>query len=319
MIQPGKSNLTVESFFESGRTRLQLELVAGQAGLKRPILEPSLNRLGLALTGFFSYFAHRRVQIMGNAELAYLASLPLEERRNRLARVLACEIPCLVVTRGRRLPAEVHDLCEQTRTPALRSPLVTMTFINAATVLMENLVAPRLLMQGTLLEVFGLGVLLQGKAGMGKSEIALSLIKRGHRLVSDDVTWMRRDSTGAVIGSAPEITRHHMEIRGVGIIHVPSLYGIAAVRDEKTLDLIIQLAPDGQVETELIRDGQEQPTRNVLGVEIPFVEIPVAPGRDLANVVETAALVHRLRLQGHDAAVELDRKLKALLTGERPS
>ncbi len=319
MIPPGKPTLTVETFYQSGRARLQLDLVAGNAGLKRPIQEPSLNRLGLALTGFFSYFAHRRVQILGNAELAYLASLPLAERRNRMARVLACDIPCLVVTRGRRLPAEVQELCDQTQTPALRSPMVTMNFINSATVLMENLIAPRLLMQGTLLEVFGLGVLLQGKAGMGKSELALSLIKRGHRLVSDDVTWMRRDSTGSVIGTPSEVTRHHMEIRGVGIIHVPSLYGIAAVRDEKTLDLIIHLSPDSQVETELIRDGQEQPTRNVLGVEIPFVEIPVAPGRDLANVVETAALVHRLRLQGHDAGAELDRKLKAILTGERPS
>jgi HPr kinase/phosphorylase len=312
--QTARHALTVEEFLVSGRSRLSLELVAGSAGLKKQIPEASLNRLGLALTGFFTYFAHRRVQILGNAELAYLASLDPQERRTRLARILACNVPCLIVTRNRRIPQEVLELGEKARTPVLRTPMVTMNFVNAATILVENMIAPRVMMQGTLLEVHGLGVLLQGKHGVGKSEIALALVKRGHSLVSDDVAWMRLDNSGAVIGSAPEVTRYHMEIRGVGIIHVPSLFGVSSVRDEKRLDLIIQLSP-ADAESELMRDGQEKSFRTVLGVEIPMLEVPIAAGRDLANVVETAAMDFRLRKLGHDAVKELDRKLTAILTG----
>jgi HPr kinase/phosphorylase len=315
MLQAGRNALTVEEFLVTGRTKLALELVAGSAGLKKMIPEASLNRLGLALTGFFTYFAHRRVQILGNAELAYLSSLSQAERRNRLARVLACNIPCLIVTRNRRIPQEVLELGEKARTPVLRTSMVTMNFINAATLMVEEMIAPRIMMQGTLLEVHGLGVLLQGKHGVGKSEIALALVKRGHSLVSDDVAWMRLDSSGAVIGSAPEVTRYHMEIRGVGIIHVPSLFGVSSVRDEKRLDLIIQLSQSTDSELNIMRDGQEKAFRNVLGVDIPFLEVPIAAGRDLANVVETAAMDFRLRKLGHDAVKELDRKLTAILTG----
>lgn len=314
MLQTGRNSLTVDEFLETGRSKLSLELVAGSAGLKKLIPEASLNRIGLALTGFFTYFAHRRVQILGNAELAYLASLEQGERRNRLARILACNVPCLVITRNRRIPQELLELGEKARTPVLRSPMVTMNFINAATVMVENMIAPRVMMQGTMMEIHGLGVLLQGKHGVGKSEIALSLVKRGHSLVSDDVAWMRLDSSGAIIGTAPEVTRHHMEIRGVGIIHVPSLFGIASVRDEKKLDLIIQLSPSSESESNIMRDGQEKFMRNVLGVDIPFLEVPIAAGRDLANVVETAAMDFRLRSMGHDAVKDLDRKLTAILT-----
>jgi HPr kinase/phosphorylase len=315
MLQTGRNSLTVEEFLGAGRSKLSLELAAGSSGLKKLIPEASLNRLGLALTGFFTYFAHRRVQIFGNAELSYLASLEQGERRNRLARILACNVPCLVITRNRRIPQEVLELGEKARTPVLRSPMVTMNFINAATVMVENMIAPRVMMQGTMMEIHGLGVLLQGKHGVGKSEVALALVKRGHSLVSDDVAWMRLDSSGAVIGSAPEVTRHHMEIRGVGIIHVPSLFGVASVRDETKLDLIIQLSSSGENESNIMRDNQERFVRNVLGVDIPFLEVPIAAGRDLANVVETAAMDFRLRSLGHDAVKELDKKLTAILTG----
>ncbi len=313
MLQAGPQSLTVSEFLEAGRSKLSLNLEAGKMGLKKPIPEASLNRLGLALTGFFTYFAHRRVQILGNAELAYLASLTPGERRNRLARALACAVPCLVVTRNRRIPRELIELGEQTRTPVLRTPMVTMNFINAATVMVETLIAPRVMMQGTLLEVHGLGVLLQGPHGVGKSEVALALIKRGHSLVSDDVAWMRMDGSGEVIGTAPEVTKHHMEIRGVGIIHVPSLFGVASVREATRLDLIIRLSPSAESEANILRDGQDKAVRHVLGRDIPFLEVPIAAGRDLANVVETAAMDFRLRLLGHDAVKELDKKLAAIL------
>jgi HPr kinase/phosphorylase len=179
---------------------------------------------------------------------------------------------------------------------------------------MENLMAPRMVMQGTMVEILGVGVLLTGRAGVGKSETALALIKKGHSLVADDVTSLRLDSSGSIVGSPVGVTRYHMEIRGLGIIHVPSLFGVASVRNEKKLDLIINLCSPESVTAE-DRSGQAIRTRSVFGVEVSTIEIPVAPGRDVANIVEVAALDQMLKRLGHDAAKELDAKLIAVLSG----
>jgi HPr kinase/phosphorylase len=179
---------------------------------------------------------------------------------------------------------------------------------------MENLMAPHIKVQGTMVEILGIGVLIEGKAGMGKSETALGLIEKGHALVSDDVTALRLDSSGAVIGSPVSVTRYHMEIRGVGIIHVPSLFGVSSVRQEKRLDLVVTLCDPGREQAEE-RDGESGGTCRILGVELPRVPLVVKPGRDLANLVETAALDRKLQRLGHDAAKELDDRLVALLTG----
>jgi HPr kinase/phosphorylase len=192
--------------------------------------------------------------------------------------------------------------------------LIIKHFVNAATIVMENLMAPRTVMQGTMVDILGIGVLLVGRAGVGKSETALALIKKGHSLVSDDVTALRLDSSGAVVGAPVGVTRYHMEIRGLGIIHVPSLFGVASVRNEKKLDLIISLCMTDRVSSE-DRSGQAANTQTVLGVEVPTIEIPVAPGRDVANIVEVAALDQMLKRLGHDAAKELDERLIAVLAG----
>lgn len=314
-----RPTVTVGEFYEAGRGRLDLELIAGGAGMRKVIREAALNRLGLALTGFSKYFAHRRVQILGNAELAYLLSLPDPERVRRLEAVLGFRIPCLVVTRQRKVPPAFLALAERTHTPFIRTPMVTMDFVNAATILMQNLTAPRMLMQGTMVEILGIGVLLQGRHGVGKSEAALALIQKGYSLVADDATFVRRDSSGVLLGSARGVTRYHMEIRGVGIIHVPSLFGVASVRDEKQLDLVIRLCAPQEVEDET-RDGQQPGVVKVFDVEVPCLKIPVGAGRELANVVETAALNYKLKRLGHDAAKELDEKLTAVLTerGRKP-
>jgi HPr kinase/phosphorylase len=311
-----KSAVTVASFLKAGEEDLRLETVAGEAGLRHHISEATINRPGLALSGFFRYFAHRRIQVLGMAEQAYLSSLELAEREKRLHDFFARKVPCVVVTRNRRVFPEARRLAEEFRIPLLRSPMITKHWVNAATIIMENLAAPQTRVQGTMVEILGVGVLIEGKAGLGKSEIALGLIKRGHALVSDDITSLRLDSSGAVIASPVNVTRYHMEIRGLGIIHVPSLFGVASVREAKRLDLVVTLSAPETVEDQ-DRSGEIRSTREFLGVRIPQVFIPVAPGRDLSNVVETAALDQRLRRLGHDAEKELDERLVELLTGAR--
>jgi len=305
--------VTVADFLKVGRERLELELVAGGDGVNRRIEEAAMNRPGLALTGFFQYFAPRRIQILGHAEMAYLASLPEPERVDRLRQLFSHHMPCMVVTRRHRVLPELLKLAEEFRICVLRTPLITKHFINGATLIMENLTAPRVVMQGTMVEILGVGVLLVGKAGVGKSETALALIKKGHCLVSDDVTALRVDSSGNVIASPVGVIRYHMEIRGLGIIHVPSLFGVASVRNEKKLDLVINLCSPDMIASE-DRSGQDMVRRTILGVEIPSLELPVAPGRDVANIVEVAALDHMLKLLGHDAAKELDAKLISVLS-----
>jgi len=308
--------ITVRNFLEAGRKSLSLEIVAGEKYLDRPIPEQALNRPGLALAGFFQYFAHRRIQVLGLAESAYLKSLTAEERAARVRQFFEKQIPCVAITRGRRTFREVEKMADRFHVPVLRSPMITSRFVNAATIIMENLMSPHMRAQGTMVDIMGIGVLLEGEPGVGKSETALALIKAGHSLVADDSTALRRDSTGMIIGSAVEITRYHMEIRGLGIIHVPSLFGVASVRSEMPLDLIIHLhRPDPRIEDD--RTGLANQSRDVLGVRVPVITIPVAAGRDLAHVVEVAALNERLKQLGHDAAKELDDRMVLALTQKK--
>jgi len=309
-------SVPVSSFVEAGSESLGMSLIAGKAGLNRRIVEATINRPGLAFVGFFRYFAHRRIQVLGLAEYAYLSSVSDEERGERLKEFYGRKIPCVVIARNKKAFPQMVDLAERLRIPLLKTRLITKHFVNAATIIMENLTAPRATAQGTMVEIMGIGVLIEGKAGMGKSEIALGLIRKGHALVSDDITAIRLDSTGSVIGAPVNVTRYHMEIRGLGIIHVPSLFGVASVRGEKKLDLVVTLCEPGTME-EAARSGEIRSTWELLGAQIPRVYIPVAPGRDLANILETAALDQKLRALGHDAEKELDERLMALMSGGR--
>ncbi|MBN1556535.1 MAG: HPr(Ser) kinase/phosphatase [Lentisphaerae bacterium] len=308
-----RSSVTVRTFLAEGARPLSLELVHGERWLDHSIRETAIHRPGLPLAGFFRYFAHRRIQCLGLAEAAYLSSLSDEERRGRLRALFQKKIPCVVMARNRHVFPEMPGLSDEFRVPILKTKMITKHFVNAATIIMENLSAPRMKVQGTMIEHMGVGVLIEGKPGAGKSEIALALIMRGAALVSDDITALRVDSSGALIASAVDVTRYHMEIRGVGIVHVPSLFGVASVRGAKKLDLVISLCAPG-TRDEDNRDGEVRSTRGLLGVEVPQVYVPVAPGRDLANVVETAALDHKLRVLGHDAAKELDERLMSIIS-----
>lgn len=311
-----KRCIKVADFVSAGSERLKLEVLGGKAGLAKNIGEAAINRPGLALAGFFKHFPEQRIQVIGLAEHAYLESLGTEERAVRSEELFAMKVPCVVFTRGKRVQPELIALAEKYRIALLRTPLITKHFVNAATIIMENLRAPRQKVQGTMVEIMGLGVMIEGSSGVGKSDTALALVRRGHSLVSDDITALRRDTSGALIASPVKVTQYHMEIRGIGIIHVPSLFGVASVREEKKLDLVVTLCQRGK---EPACEGLRSKsfTRNYLGVDVPQVFVTVEPGRDIANVVETAALNMKLLRLGHDAEKELDERLMALLSDGR--
>lgn len=304
--------ITVADFFNAGKELLQMEWEVNEDNaVGREVTEVALNRPGLALAGFLRYFANHRIQVLGLAEMTYLRSLSPEERLIRFEAL--GRVPAVVMSRGRRLPTYAQKAVSKSLIPVMRTHLVTGHFMNAATVLIQNMTSPRIRVAGTMVEINGVGVLLEGMPGIGKSEVALALIKRGHSLVSDDTTILTRDSTGAIQGSAVEITREHMEIRGLGIIHVPRLFGVASMRAAMRLDVIIRIQKSLHGEDDIDRTGLDTQFRNVLGVDIPLITIPVAAGRDLTNVVEVAALNQRLKRMGHDSARELDERLKMIL------
>lgn len=307
-----ETETTVRKFLEEGTKKLSLQLVAGGNGLDRPIKELAINRPGLGLAGFFRYFPVRRIQLIGYAEYSYLQTLDPTERASRMEGVFARHVPCVIYSRNRHPSEDVIKLAEKYSIPLLRTQMITGLFTNAATLLMEDLSSPRLKVHGTMMEVSGMGVLIEGQPGIGKSETALGLIKHGHALVADDCTQLVRDSSGCLIGSALGITQYYMEIRGLGIIHVPSIFGVSAVRGAKQVDLVVTLVQqksdtDG---AELDRTGENNLKRTLLGVEVPQVVLPVAPGRDIVNVVETVAQEYKLRLSGQIAYRNLDAQIK---------
>ena len=307
-------SITVKTLWKEGAETLSLSIIAGEQYLDKKLPETTMNRPGLALTGFFQYFANQRLQIFGLAEFTYLKSLPQEEKMKRLIELFEQQIPSIVITRNRKAPKEILDLAEQYKVPVMRTPMVTMNFVNDCTVILEKLTAPQERIQGTCMELMGIGVLLRGDPGIGKSETALSLIERGYSLVSDDVTEVRRTSRRGLVCWANEVTRYHMEIRGLGIIHVPSLFGVAAIRRQTDLDLVIDLKqPTGNED----RTGVDPDMVEIMGIKVPCITLPVRSGRDMANIVEVAALNQKLKELGHDAAKELDDKIIDRLTRGR--
>lgn len=308
--------ITVKEFYESFKNKLKLELVAGEKGLSRKIKVAEINRPGLALAGYFKYFASKRVQVIGKVEMTYLGTISQERRKHQIRRLLSCDIPCCIVSRNYRPSRTLIEESNRMEIPLFRSPLITMILLNKATILLEDYFAPNTSMSGDLLEVFGVGVLLKGESGVGKSECALSLIKRGHRLIADDIVKIKLRGGDVPVGSGSPLTRHHMEIRGIGIINVQTLFGAGCIREDKRIDLVVSMEewkPDKEYE----RLGLEECNFNILGVEVPYVIIPVRPGRDIALLVEVACLNQRLKWLGYHPARDLNKRLIGLMKYEK--
>jgi len=305
-----RSNVTVEQFFKEHAVPLQMRLLAGDGNLKRTIREPTVNRPGLALSGFTRYFAYKRMQVMGHAEVFYLRELRLEKREARYAYLFAYRIPCFVFSRGLKADREFLAAAAQTGVPVFQTPLVTMKFINLATLALEMMFAPRGTELGSMVDILGVGAIIRGESGIGKSEAVLALIERGYSLVADDVVKAVLVDGRDVLCTSAELTRDHMEVRGIGIINVAQMFGVKAIRKEKSLDLIITLTQWDEVK-DVDRLGMEQEFVKVLGVDIPHVTIPVRPGRDIARLIEVAAFQAKLRKSGYNAAEELNKRLLA--------
>ncbi len=304
------SEVTLQQFFDAGRDRLGISLVAGQSGMDRIIRETPINRPGLALAGFYKYFPVRRIQLIGWAEYSYIMSLEADLRSKRLEALFATRVPCVVYTRRRNPDQFVKDLADKYSVPLFKTNMITGHFTNATTILLEELTAPRTRIHATMMEVAGIGVLIEGEPGVGKSETALGLIKRGYALVADDCVEVRRTSADRLVGAAIPVTQYYMEIRGLGIIYVPSIFGVASVRGEKRIDMVVTLKRQKEYDSEIDRTGANNLIRNFHGIEVPQVIIPVAPGRDIVNIVETVAQEYKLRISGQVAYQNLDNTIK---------
>ena len=309
---PKHPTVTVGEFYTRHSEVLEMKLMGSDVGFARRIREPTVNRPGLALAGFFSYFAMKRIQVLGSAEQSYLRSLEPDEVRERCRALCAQAVPCLIVSRSAKPPACLLEEGEAAGIAVFRTPMVTMKFINAATLALEFDFAPTKSEYGSMMDIMGVGTLIRGSSGIGKSECVLGLIERGHSLVSDDMTRFRGLGGSELIGTSPDLTRHHMEIRGLGIINVMSIFGIGSVRLEKRLDLIVTLK-DWQELEEVDRIGLDQEYYEILDILIPHVTIPVRTGRDLARLVEVAALDQKLKSMGQNSAVEFNQRLLNLM------
>ena len=298
------------------RVELGLDLVAGRGGLDRLVTAASIQKPGLALTGFTEMLKPGRVQVLGRTEIAYLWSLEPGARAAAAESLLAFSPPAVFVTRGSDVPDQLRDGAERHRVPLITTGLRSSLFVEALHRFLAKQLARVRSIHGVLVDVFGVGVLILGKSGIGKSEAGLELVMRGHRLVADDVVDVSKRPPSTVIGSGNELIRHHMEIRGLGIINIRDLFGVAAIRDTKRVELVIHLEewlPGRRYD----RLGLTSQTHDLLGVSIPKVVIPVRPGRSLATIIEVAARNQLLKIMGHHSAIEFRDRLDASLDAAR--
>ena len=280
----------------------ELEVLRGSENYQDVLIQrEDVNRPGLQLVGFFDYFDAKRMQLLGRVESTYLEQISSEERRKCFDAFLAHDIPALVITRGMEPFPELMEMAEKYDRTILRTQETTTAFMGALILALRNYLAPRITRHGVLVEVYGEGVLLLGESGVGKSETAIELVKRGHRLVADDAVEIKRVGVKRLVGSAPELIRHYIELRGIGVVDVQQLFGMSAVREDQDIDLVVNLEQWND-ETMYDRLGLEQLYTVILDVKVPALTVPVKPGRNLAIIVEVAAMNNRHKKMGYNAA-----------------
>jgi len=301
------NSIRVSQLLEDREYDLQLTLVAGERGRQRRINSSRIQKPGLALTGFTEHLHPHRVQVFGNTEVSYLLTLPLARQHEMLDSLFEEELACIVVTKGIEPPPALSEACEKAGLTLMRTPLLSSAFIQQVQAFLEESLTESSSLHGVLIDVFSVGILLLGKSGIGKSEIALDLVMRGHRLVADDIVDVTRRRQG-VYGAGNAVIRHHMEIRGLGIINVKDLFGVAAVRERKLIELVIELH-EWDPNQEYDRLGVEDRFMNIVGVDIPLSVVPVRPGRNMTTIIEVAARNQLLKQQGHHSAREFAERL----------
>ena len=311
-MQKAIHGITVAHFFSTYREKLKMELVTGETGLHRLIHEGSINRPALALTGFFKYFANKRIQVLGAAEMTYLKTVSQRQQILIFQQMVKKGIPCIALTRNYQPTHPMLAVAEEMKLPLIRTPMITMNWVNLATLAIDNEFAPSGTEHATTLDIKGVGVMLRGDSGIGKSEWALALIERGHSLVADDLTMIKLLDERELMASSRPLNRGYMECRGIGIINVAEMFGVKCVRLEKRIDMVISLK---EWTTEAIeeRTGLEENFYEVLGMKVPHIEIYVRPGRDIARLVEVAALTQALKKMGHDPARDFNNRLIAFM------
>ena len=306
----GVSRLTVRDLVEARGELLELELVAAPDALERAVTDADISSPGLALAGHIRRFPPGRVQVFSETEMTYLATLSEDEVRSRLERVFGFEVPAVFVTKGQPIPSAFLESAERASVPTFRTPLSTKDFYHRVQPYLEAALAPATTLHGSLADVYGVGVFFVGKSGVGKSECVLDLVERGHRLVADDLVLVSRRGNDILIGKGHELQRHHMEIRGVGIIDVRALFGIRAIRQQKRIEVVVNLEHWDEAH-DYTRTGLEYDSAEILGVEIPRVTVPLNPGKNITVISEVVAMTHLLRYTGVNTAVAFDQSLRA--------
>lgn len=313
-------SVTVATFFEHASGPLELELCAGAHGMARSLVRPRIQKPGLALAGYTRFVHRDRVQILGETELSYLETLPESTRGDALDNYLRCKVACVLVTKGLPLPDLLVSMCDTHATPLFRTGVTSSAAIRKVLAYLDDLLSPRCSVHGTLVDVNGVGVLMTGQSGIGKSETALDLVERGHRLVADDVVEIRRRGED-LVGQASRLIQNLIEIRGLGILDIAELFGVAATREHKRIELHVELeawSPEHVYD----RTGLDEDTHDILGIDVRSLRLPVKPGRNIAGIVEVAARNMLLRMRGHHAARQLNDRMDEAMyrtTGVHPT
>lgn len=307
-----KESIPVARLLDRMADELELEVIAGFQGIGRPVLISDINRPGLALGGYLDYFANDRIQILGNTEIHYMEQLSMAELESRLEGIFAFEIPAFLLSRSLRPQPLFLDMCNRRGIPVLLSKRTTDEVISSIILFLADEFSPETVIHATAVDCYGVGCLIVGAPGIGKSETALELVERGHRLVADDVVSLKKRRGESIVAETSPVIEHHMEIRGIGIIDIKSVYGVGRVRNSERIGLVVELE-EWNEQAQYDRTGLSESYVNILGVKAPYLLIPVRPGRNIAIIVEVAALNHRLKELGVHPAQELNQRLMSLM------
>ena len=307
-----RESITVGYFFEANNKRLKMVAVNGEVGFQKVIRDKSIHRPGLALAGYVELFTYDRVQVFGNTELRYLRHLSLAERIKSFQTIFQFDLPCIVVSGDHQLDNELVEIATRHGVSVFKTHLETTKLVYFVSDFLDDQFSPQTVIHGSFMDVYGIGVILVGRSGIGKSEIALDLVERGHRLVADDVIMVTRKGEGILIGAGTDVVKHFMEIRGLGLIDIRSIFGIRSIRFQKRVELIVELQ-EWRDDLEYTRTGLDHENISILGVDLPHVKLPIFPGKNITVIVEVIALDYLLKHYGYDAAREFAKRLDAAI------